>query len=456
MAVTKADFGENFVWGVSTAAYQTEGGHNADGKGKSIWDVFSATPGKIKNGDHGHVACDFYSRYAHDIALMSQMNIPNFRFSISWSRIMPNGAGFVNQKGIEFYNKVIDFCLDVGIEPWITLYHWDLPNELEKQGGWTNRKIIDWFTDYVEVCVKHFGDRVKNWMVLNEPMVFTGAGYFLGIHAPGRKGLSNFLAATHHAAMCQAQGGRVIKSLLPQAKVGTTFSCSLVEPYRNNRLDNNATVKVDALLNRLFVEPLAGMGYPLKELRFLRRLEPFIKDGDESKLAFNMDFIGIQNYTREMVSYSPFTPFIFAKIIKAHQRNCISTVMDWEVYPPSIYEMLKKFSAYKNFGEVTVTENGAAFPDTVTNGEVHDEHRKAYLQQHIRQVLKAKQERVNVTGYFVWSFTDNFEWAEGYHPRFGIVHINFATQKRTIKSSGKWYSQLLRNDVLIGEEVAVI
>ena len=455
MEIKKEQFGDDFKWGVSTAAYQIEGAHNADGKGKSIWDVFITIPGKIKEGQHGNIACDFYHRYAHDIALLSQMNIPNFRFSISWSRIMPNGEGAINPKGIEFYNRLIDFCLDVGIEPWVTLYHWDLPFELEKQGGWANRKIICWFADFVNVCIKHFGDRVKHWMVLNEPMVFTGAGYFLGLHAPGRKGLNSFLAATHHAAMCQAEGGRIIKSLLPNAKVGTTFSCSLIEPYRNNQLDKSAAIKVDALLNRLFVEPLAGLGYPVKELKFLRRLEQFVKDGDESKLAFNMDFIGIQNYTRELVAFSPITPFIFANIVKAHKRNCPSTVMNWEVYPPSIYEMLKKFSSYKNFGEVIVTENGAAFPDHETNGEVHDEQRVNYLQQHISQVLKAQKEGVNVTGYFVWSFTDNFEWAEGYHPRFGLVHINFATQKRIIKSSGKWYSGLLKNEVAKRESVMV-
>ena len=213
MEIKKEEFGDDFKWGVSTAAYQIEGAHNADGKGKSIWDVFATTPGKIKEGQHGNITCDFYHRYAQDIALMSQMNIPNFRFSISWSRIMPTGEGAINPKGIEFYNRLIDFCLDVGIEPWVTLYHWDLPFELEKQGGWTNRKIICWFADFVNVCIKHFGDRVKHWMVLNEPMVFTGAGYFLGLHAPGRKGLNSFLAATHHAAICQAEGGQAVGDL---------------------------------------------------------------------------------------------------------------------------------------------------------------------------------------------------------------------------------------------------
>lgn len=446
MIFTGKDFGEDFKWGVSTAAYQTEGAYAADGKGRSVWDVFSNTKGKTYLGQNANIACDFYHRYAQDIALMSQLSIPNFRFSLSWSRIMPAGTGAVNPKGIEFYNKVIDFCLDLDIEPWVTLYHWDLPYELEKKGGWTNRQIVDWFSDYVQLCVKFFGDRVQHWMILNEPMVFTGAGYFLGVHAPGRKGLTGFLAAAHHAALCQAEGGRIVKSMKPDCHVGTTFSCSYIDPLKPfSPYDHLAATRVDALLNRLFAEPLAGKGYPVKDLKFLQRLEPFVKDGDESKLAFNMDFIGIQNYTREVVAYSYFTPFIWAKIVKANKRNVETTVMNWEVYPESIYKMLHQFDSYKNFKELIVTENGAAFPDVVINDQVQDEKRKNYLQSHIAQVLRAKQEGVNVKGYFVWSFTDNFEWAEGYLPKFGLVHVDFTTQKRIVKSSGYWYSKLLQS-----------
>ena len=438
MIYTKEDFGEDFKWGVSTAAYQIEGAYNADGKGKSIWDVFSNTKGKTFLGQNGNIACDFYHRYAQDICLMSRLNIPNYRFSLSWSRIIPNGTGAVNPKGIDFYNKVIDFCLDLGIEPWITLYHWDLPYELEKKGGWTNRQIINWFSDYVLLCIRTFGNRVKHWIILNEPMVFTGAGYFLGVHAPGKKGLTSFLAAGHHAALCQAEGGRIVRSMLSNSHVGTTFSCSYIEAFQNAQQDMLAAKRVDALLNRMFVEPLAGKGYPVADLKLLQRLEQFIKDGDESKLAFDMDFIGVQNYTREVVGWSYFRPFIWAKIIKASKRNVETTVMNWEVYPECINKMLHQFSVYTNFKELIVTENGA----------VNDEKRKNYLQQHIAQVLKAKQEGVNVKGYFVWSFTDNFEWAEGYLPRFGLVHVDFSTQKRIVKSSGYWYRKLLQNTAL--------
>lgn len=444
MNLVREAFGADFKWGVSTAAYQVEGGHCADGKGISIWDVFANTRGKIFKEQNANTACNFYEQYASDISLMYEMNISNFRFSFSWSRIIPNGTGAINTKGVNYYNRVIDFCLELGITPWVTLYHWDLPYALEKKGGWTNRSIINWFADYVKFCIQTFGDRVKNWMILNEPIVFTGAGYFLGIHAPGKKGLSNFLSAAHHAALCQAEGGRIIRSLRSDCKAGTTFSCSHIEPFRQTEKDINAAVKVDALLNRMFIEPLLGLGYPRHDLKMLNRLEPYIKQNDEADLAFDMDFTGIQNYTREMVSYDYFTPLLQAKIIKADKRKVERTVMNWEVYPESIYHVLKRFNAYENIRELIVTENGAAFTDVVTDNKIHDQKRTKFLQEYIAQVLKAKQEGVKVNGYFVWTLMDNFEWAEGYNPRFGLVHIDFHTNKRTIKSSGFWYKQFLQ------------
>ncbi|MBA2563286.1 MAG: family 1 glycosylhydrolase, partial [Chitinophagaceae bacterium] len=322
MSLTKADFGKNFKWGVSTAAYQIEGGYNMHGKGQSIWDEFVNKKGRIFKNHHGKIACDFYTRYAKDISLMAGLNIPNYRFSIAWSRIFPNGAGVVNRDGVDF-------------------------------------------------CVKHFGDRIKHWIVLNEPMVFTGAGYFLGVHAPGKKGLNNFLAAVHHASMCQAEGGRLIKSLRPLSKVGTTFSCSHIEPYRNIEKDLIAVKKVDALLNRLFIEPLLGKSYPVNDLKILQRIEKFIMPGDEAKLAFDMDFIGVQNYTRELVSHTTFMPFIKAKIIKGNKRKVETTLMNWEVYPESVYHCLKKFDNYKSIKELIITESGAAFFDIMEDGVIN-------------------------------------------------------------------------------------
>jgi beta-glucosidase len=440
--LNKQLFGDDFAWGVSTAALQIEGAHDADGKGESIWDVFSKKKGKIHGGHHHYTACDFYNCYQRDIDLIKQLNIPNFRFSIAWSRLLPNGVGEVNQAGIDHYNKVIDYCLQQGVEPWITLYHWDLPQALEAQGGWTNRAVVDWFTEYTTLCAKSFGSKVKHWMVMNEPTVFTGAGYFFGIHAPGKTGLKNFLPAVHHATLCMAAGGKVLRELLPDAQIGTTFSCSHIEPYSNKPRDVNAAKRVDALLNRLFIEPVLGLGYP--ELSVLKGMEKYILSGDRENLQFDFDFIGIQNYTREIVAYSLFTPYIHAKLVKAEKRKVPTTAMGWEVYPESIYHILKQFNAYPQIKKIYLTESGSAFPDELHDGEVNDPERVAYLQQYLQQVLRAKNEGCEVSGYFIWTLTDNFEWAEGYNPRFGLIHVDFETQQRVVKASGRWYADFLK------------
>lgn len=444
MLLTKEAFGEGFIWGVSTAAYQIEGAHDCDGKGPSIWDTFVLKKNRIFQNQHGNQACDFYNRYIQDLHLMHSLNIRNYRFSIAWSRIIPHGVGEVNPTGIDFYNRLIDLSLELGITPWVTLYHWDLPHALEEKGGWTNRAVKDWFGDYVSLCVKHFGDRVKNWMVLNEPAVFNAAGYFFGVHAPGKKGLNNFLAAAHHTTLAQAYGARVIKSLQSQSNVGTTFSCSHVEPFSSKEKDIQATAKADVLLNRLFIEPLLGMGYPTKEIRILNRIESYIKDNDEHEMKFDMDFIGIQNYTREIIRHSCFVPYLQTKIVSAKERKVEMTAMNWEVYPESIYHMLKKFSSYPNIPPLIITENGAAFPDKIENNQVHDPKRLQYIQQAIAQVWRAKQDGIRVNGYFVWTFLDNFEWAEGYEPRFGLVYVDFENQQRIIKDSGHWYADFIK------------
>ncbi len=444
MHLTKAAFGNDFIWGVSTAAYQIEGAHDQHGKGPSIWDIFVKKRNRIFQNQHGDHACDFYNRYMQDLALMRAMHIPNYRFSLSWSRILPDGIGKSNPLGMDFYDRLIDLSLELGITPWVTLYHWDLPHALEKKGGWVNRDVNAWFGEFVSTCVSRYGDRVKNWMVLNEPTVFTAAGYFFGVHAPERKGLGNFLAAAHHAALAQANGARIIKSLLPDSLVGTTFSCSHVEPITSREKDMIAAKKADVLLNRLFIEPLLGMGYPTQEIKILNRIEKYIKDNDENELKFDMDFIGIQNYTREMIRYAMFVPYLQAKIVSAKERKVEITEMNWEVYPGSIYHMLKKFSDYPNMPPLIVTENGAAFKDQITAGQVHDPKRLSYLQEAVQHVYRAKQEGINVKGYFVWTFLDNFEWAEGYRPRFGLVYVDFQTQQRIIKSSGHWYADFLK------------
>ncbi len=443
---SRKDFGDDFLWGVATSAYQIEGAWNVDGKAPSIWDTFTQKKGgkKIMNRDNGNIACDFYNRFYDDIAFVKEMNMQVNRFSLAWSRIKPQGIGTVNQKGVDFYHRVIDRTLELGLQPWVTLYHWDLPQILEDKGGWANRDILNWFGEYVEFCSKEYGDKVKNWMILNEPMAFTGLGYMLGVHAPGKKGLKNFIPAVHHATLCQAEGGKIVRNLVKDSNVGTTFSVSYVEPKNDKEKHKKAAQRVDALINRLFIEPALGQGYPLQDFKGLRIIDKYIKDGDEQKMAFDFDFHGLQNYTRNVTRHALFPPVLWANEVPPKKRGAQEvTEMNWEVYPEGIYHLLKRFGEYKGVKSVIVTENGAAFPDQVVDGKVHDAKRVKFLQDYLRQVLRAKKDGVPVNGYFVWSLLDNFEWAEGYHPRFGLVHVDFETQQRTLKDSGKWLKDFL-------------
>ena len=440
----KKDFGKKFKWGVATAAFQTEGAWKKDGKGKSIWDRFTHQRGRIKSGEHAEVSADFYNRYKDDIDLVRKMGFDSFRFSISWPRLLPRGRGKVNRNGIDFYDRMIDYCLKKEIEPWITLYHWDLPQKLQKKGGWTNRDIAGWFSDYANLATRKYGDRVKNWMVLNEPMAFTGLGYLTGYHAPGEKGLKNFLRAAHHTALCQAEGGRIVRSNVSRANIGTTFSCSHVDPIDNLPWNVKAANRMDAIFNRLFVEPLLGMGYPIQTVPLLGQIEKYMKPGDEALLPFDFDFIGIQNYFRIVSRYSLSTFGIFAKEVPAKKRRVETNSMNFEIFPEGIYHMLKRFGGYKGVKKVIVTENGVCFPDQLDGGRVHDPRRIKFFEEYLLQVLRAKKEGVNVGGYFVWTLTDNFEWSEGYDPRFGLVYVDFKTQKRYIKDSGWWWKELLK------------
>jgi beta-glucosidase len=439
--ITKTD---DFIWGVSTSAYQVEGAYNEDGKGVSIWDEFVKERGRIKNSDTGNVTCDFYHLYEKDIEMMSGMGIPAFRFSLSWPRIFPEGTGEINQKGIDFYHNVIDKCIAKGIEPWITLYHWDLPQTLELKGGWTNREIISWFSEYVEFCTKEYGDKVKNWIVLNEPMSFTGAGYFLGLHAPGKKGYKNFLKAAHHAALCNAAGGKIAKKNVVDGNIGTSISCSYIEAHSTHTKDVKAAKRYDAIFNRMFIEPLIGLGYPTDTIPALKRIHDYYKTNDETDLQFDFDFIGIQNYTREVVKHSLTPPIAWGKIIPANKRKVEYTHKNWEIYPEGIYTLLKKYDAYGKFKKFYITENGASFNDVVLEGEVIDVERTSYLKTYITSVLKAMEEGVNVKGYFVWSLMDNFEWADGYDQRFGMVYVDYENQKRIIKHSGQWFGEFIK------------
>ena len=353
----------------------------------------------------------------------------------------------VKEKGIDFYHNVIDYCIENEIEPFVTIYHWDLPLELEKKGGWTNREIISWFEEYVKVCINAFGQKVKNWIVLNEPSVFTGAGYFLGIHAPGKKGMNNFLPAMHHALLCQAIGFKTIKEKFPEACVGTTYSCTYVTPKTYSEKDLKATERVDALINRAFIEPTLGLGYPIKAIPFLKHITKHFLPGDEELLKVNFDFIGLQNYTREVVAHNTYVPYINAKLVPAKKRNVDYTLMNWEIYPKSIYYLILKFSKYAGVKKIIITENGASFFDEFKHNMFDDKERIEYIKSYMHQVLLAKQNGGKVEGYFIWSLTDNFEWAEGYKQRFGLVYIDYETQKRTIKNSGYWYQEFLKDTI---------
>ncbi len=439
----KDDFGLDFKWGVAASSYQTEGAWNLDGKSESNWDYFSRIPGKIENGENADVAADFYHRYSEDIDLIKAMNFKIFRFSVSWPRILPAGTGTVNSKGLDFYHKVIDKCLTVGIEPWITIYHWDMPEVLEAQGGWANRKIIDWFSEYVDVLTREYSDKVKNWIVMNEQIAFTGNGYINRVFAPGRKSIGAFMKAIHYSALCNAEGGRIIRKNVPGAYVGTTLANTYVEPVDQNEKNIEAATRMDAIMNRLFIEPSLGLGYPEDTISLLKKLKSLYEDGDEEKIIFDFDFIGIQYYYRTIAKKS-MMPGMRAKEVMASERGVPVNVMGGEIYPEGLYQILKKFSQYKGIKNLIVTENGTCVPDKLENGRVHDQDRIDYFKNHLSAVLKAKKEGVNVNGYFVWSPTDNFEWDKGYNPRFGLVYIDFKTLERYIKDSGFWFKEFLK------------
>ncbi len=442
--LSSRDFGHHFYWGVAIAAQQNEGAWNEDGRGPSIWDVFARRQGKIKGNAKPYTATDFYHRFKDDLLLVKALGFNSFRFSLSWSRIIPDGSGKINPEGIEFYHRLIDECLQQDITPFVTLYHWDLPYALEQKGGWTSHLMNKWFTRYATVCAEAFGDKVKNWIVLNEPFGFTSLGYMLGRHAPGKTGLDNFLKAVHHAALAQADGGRVLRSEVKNAYIGTTFSCSEVRAASGKPEDMEAARKTDILLNRLFIEPLLGKGYPSENFKLIEKLDMVNKTWKYTdRLRFDMDFIGLQNYFPVVVKHNPFIPYVNASEVKATTRKVPHTAMGWEISPEGFHAIIKKFWKYGGVKEIIITESGAAFPDKLVNSQVFDADRMQYHQRYLQELLNAKKDGVKIKGYLAWTLTDNFEWAEGYQARFGLVHVDFKTQLRTVKQSGYWFRDFL-------------
>jgi len=442
--LTAKAFGNDFAWGVAIAAAQNEGGYNEGGRGLSIWDVYARKKGVVRGGHKPYVACDFYHRYKDDLLLTKALGFNSFRFSISWSRVLPDGSGKVNKEGLRYYHDVIDECLRLGLEPYVTLYHWDLPYALQKEGGWTSYKMMRWFPRFVTLCAEEYGAKVKNWIVLNEPAAFTALGHMFGRHAPGLTGLDNFFASVHNAVLAQSAGGRILRDLVPGARIGTTFSCSEVRPYTDRAEDVLAAARVDVLLNRLFVEPALGKGYPSESFKLIERLELYNKSWKYTeRMPFHFDYIGLQNYFPVVVRYNRLIPLIKASEVKPGYRKVPRTAMGWEINGDGLAAILKRFWKYGAVKEIVVTENGAAFKDTVTGGRVADPERIAFFKEYLGALLRVREEGVNVTGYFVWTLTDNWEWTEGYKARFGLVHVDHQTQLRTIKDSGYWFRDFL-------------
>ena len=445
--LTKADFGADFKWGVAASAYQIEGAWNKDGKGPSIWDHFThSKPHKIKKRQNGDVSCNFYEHYKEDIARIKALNFDVFRFSMSWSRILPEGIGRVNQKGLDFYHRVIDRCLELGIEPWALLYHFDLPQALEDKGGWANRDVIHWFDEYTDLVTRTYGDKVKTWFAENEPIGFTIGGYLAMYHAPGYLAPNKFLKAIHHALMCQASSGRLMRKNVKDVQVGAALSCAYVRPKNQKKRHVAAAHRMNIILNRLCLEPHLGMGYPTEQFPYLDKIHRYVQADDLEQLKFDFDFIGLQNYT-QFVAQHMLLPFIWAYEQPPKKRGVppeMITEMGWEVCPEGLYKIIKQYAAYENLPPIVIAENGCALPDVVENGRVHDQRRIDFYQSYLAQVLKAKQEGVDIRGYCAWTIMDNFEWVEGFDPRFGLVHVNWETEERTIKDSGFWFQEFLK------------
>ncbi len=441
--IEKRIFPKNFVWGAATASYQIEGAWNEDGKGESIWDRFSHTPGKVRNGDTGDVACDHYHRWREDVALMQKLGLKAYRFSIAWPRILPAGRGDVNQAGIDFYSELVDALLEAGIEPWVTLYHWDLPQALQDEGGWPARATAEAFVEYADVVSRALGDRVKNWITFNEPWVSAFVGYRDGRHAPGLTDQDAAVAASHHLLLAHGQSVPVIRANSPGANVGITLNLTPQEPASPSIADRKLATWTDGYINRFFLDPLVGRGYPQDIVDSFGTDMNFIQPGDMDMIAVPIDFLGINYYTRNIdrdESVENNLPVVV-------QRGDEITEMDWEVYPKGLYNILGRLHFDYAFPAIYITENGAAFPDEVSaDGQVDDPQRLSYIQRHLEMVHNAIQIGVPVKGYFVWSLMDNFEWAFGYSKPFGIIYIDFETGQRIPKSSAGWYSQVIKDN----------
>ncbi|MDQ3864994.1 MAG: GH1 family beta-glucosidase [Actinomycetota bacterium] len=446
-------FPENFLWGTATAAYQVEGAVNEGSRGASIWDTFSHTPGKVVHGDTGDIACDHYHRLEEDLNLMSELGMQAYRFSVAWPRIQPAGSGPANQRGLDFYRTLVDGLRRRSIEPMLTLYHWDLPQALEDLGGWTNRDTSERFAEYAGIVYEALSDSVGFWITLNEPWVSAWMGYGLGVHAPGKSDASKALAATHHLLLGHGLAVERMRSAGDENQLGVTLNLHPALPSRDRQADREAARRVDGQAIRLYLDPLFRAEYP--EDVFSHYGErgadlSFVYDGDLDRISVPVDFLGLNYYFRNTVRDAPEgigqnVPFadLDARVIIPHSAE--TTAMGWPVDPEGLTEILVRIKEDYADVPIYVTENGRAVHDYIDpEGDVDDEERISYLDAHFRAAHEAIERGVDLRGYMVWSFLDNFEWAEGYSKRFGIVFVEYGTQRRVPKSSARWYSDVIR------------
>jgi len=445
--VSRLSFPDGFRWGTATASYQIEGAWREDGKGESIWDRFTHTPGKIKNGWNADVSCDSYHRFEADIALMREMNLDSYRFSISWPRILPEGGGAVNSKGVDHYRRLVDSLLDAGIRPFPTLYHWDLPQALEERGGWPARDTAGRFADYAAVCLRALGDRIDSWMIFNEPSIFTLMGYGIGIHAPGRRDLDAFLRATHTVNLAQGEAFRAMKAERGDAVVGTALSMTPCEPAGDAEADAAAAERWHRFVNLWFLEtalhgryPEAfGAGAPLQRMG--------VRDGDLERVRAPLDFIGINLYTRTLVKHQDGASWGIDAVPTAAMggNDGPRTDFGWEVWPNALHDMILRITQDYGRPIIEVTENGCSYADGPdASGVIHDVRRIDFLRGYLEAVARAIAAGADVRGYHAWTLMDNFEWAEGFAQRFGLVWVDFDADEptRILKESGRWYGRV--------------
>lgn len=439
----RSDFPSDFRWGCSTSSYQIEGGAHEDGRGESIWDRFCATPGRIRDGSNGNVACDHFHRWPQDLDLARSLGVNAYRFSIAWPRIFPQGRGVALAKGLDFYSRLVDGMLERGLEPWATLYHWDLPQALQDEGGWVSRSTVDAFVAYADVVTRRLGDRVKHWITHNEPWCTAFLGNLYGNHAPGICDHRASLQVCHHLMVSHGHAVEVVRRNVAHAEVGITLSLHPIVPASDSAEDQAAAIRHDGTRNRWFLDPLFGRGYPADVIAMMGEDAPKVHDGDLQVIATPTDFLGVNYYFPEVVANAPGEGVTHSRIMEPHGVE--RTAFGWQVSPEGMVSLLKRVHEDYAPERIFLTENGSTWDDVVLpDGRIEDTQRVSYLSRHLQAAQQALSLGVPLKGYFYWSLLDNFEWAEGYTRRFGLAYVDYTTQRRTLKASGHWYADFLK------------